>query len=318
MNRLIIAVAVASIASACSSDDNTLQGYVEGEFVYISSPVSGKLQTLQTARGMQVATGAALFELDAAPQTAARDAALARVAQAQASLRDARKGQRPTEIDSLQAQYQQSIAAQNLAAVEYTRQQQLFASRIGSSQQDVDRARTARDQATEQVAALNAQLKTARLGARPDQVSAAQANADALQAQLTQAEWEFAQTRATAPSAGLIADTLYRSGEWVVAGKPVVVLLPPGNVKVRVFVPEAMLSALQLGADADVIVAGRTEALHGKIAFIAPKLEFTPPVVYTQEARAKFVALVEIAIDAETATQLHPGQPVDVRFAAAT
>jgi len=315
VKELIVAIA-GLVAAGCGTQDSRLQGYVEGEFIYVSAPVSGKLLALQIARGTQVKEGATLFELEATPQTAARDAAIARVAQAQASLRDARKGQRPTEIDSLQAQYQQAIAAQNLASADYTRQLQLFASRVGSSQQEVDRAKTTRDQATEQVAALSAQLKTARLGARPDQLSAAQANADALQAQLTQAEWEFTQTRQAAPSDSLVADTLYRPGEWVTAGKPIVVLLPPGNVKVRVFVPQAQLTSLAIGGAARFFADGSSAAFNGTIAFIAPQIEFTPPVVYTQDARGKFVSLVEIAIDPAAATRLHPGQPVDVEFTA--
>ena len=39
-----------------------LQGYVEGEYFYVGSPVAGRLETLHVARGAQVAAGApALF-----------------------------------------------------------------------------------------------------------------------------------------------------------------------------------------------------------------------------------------------------------------
>jgi len=172
----------------------------------------------------------------------------------------------------------------------------------------------ARDQANEQVAALAAQLKTARLGARSDQVTAAQANAGALQAQLDQAEWELGQSRQSAPAAGTVSDTLYREGEWVEAGRPIVVLLPPSNVKIRTFVTEATLTALHAGAEAQIHIDGNAHPLAGTISFISPRIEFTPPVIYSRAMRGKLVSLVEIVLNSEVAATLHPGQPVDVTF----
>ena len=88
------------------------------------------------------------------------------------------------------------------------------------------------------MARIEADLKTAALGARSDQVAGAQANVRALEAVLARAEWELSQKSRRAPEAATVYDTLYRSGEWVAAGKPVVSLLPPAGLKVRVFVPE--------------------------------------------------------------------------------
>ena len=318
MKLLPILAALPSLLTGllgCSGkDEDRLPGYVEGEFVYVSAPVSGKLQALHVSRGATVAQGAALFEVDAVAQRAQRDAAQARLAQAQASLQDARKGQRPSELDALQAQYQQTVAAHKLAEVELARQQKLLNDALGSSQQDVDRARATRDQASDQVATLAAQLKTARLGARSDQVTAAQANTNALQAQLEQAEWELSESRQSSPAAGIVSDTLYRVGEWVQAGRPIVALLPPGNIKVRTFVPETRLATLHAGDAAHIRVDGAAQALSGTISFISPRMEFTPPVIYSGAMRDKLVALVEIALAPDLAATLHPGQPVDVVF----
>ena len=312
--RVILALFITGHLAGCGRDTDPLTGYVEGEFVYVSSPVSGKLTALHVARGAQAKQGALLFEIEDVATRAERDAAEARLAQAQAMLRDARKGQRPTELDALQAQHQQAIAAQKLAEVELARQQKLLTSGVGGSEQSVDVARATRDQASEQVATLAAQLKTARLGARADQVSAAQASVDAAQAQLVQAEWLLGQTRQSALTEGIVADTLYRPGEFVTAGRPVVVILPPANIKVRTYVPESLLAKVQLGREATIHIDGRSDPIAGRISFIAPRMEFTPPVIYSQSTRSKFVALVEISIAPEIATELHPGQPLDVSF----
>lgn len=300
--------------SACSNSpsQDVFHGYVEGEFVYIASPLAG-IVTLAVAKGDTVKKGQPLFALESEAERSSRDEARRRLAQAQAALRDAGKGLRPTEIAALKAQHQQARAALNLAEIEYVRQEKLF--RTGTvPAQSLDAALAVRDQQLQSVARLAADLQTARLGARSDQIAMAQANVMALEAVLARAEWELSQKSRKAPEAALVYDTLYRSGEWAAGGKPVVALLPPGSIKVRVFVPETRLAALHPGDPVTVTVDGSNESFSGKISFISPRAEYTPPVIYSRESRAKLVYLVEAAFPADPPTRLHPGQPVDLVF----
>jgi HlyD family secretion protein len=290
-----------------------VQGYAEGEFVYVASPLGGALNSLRVQRGTRVQAGDPLFALDDTPEKVARDEAERRLAQARANLADVQKGKRPSEIDSLEAQLKQARAAQSLSEKELARQEQLLQTKA-ISLQDADRARSADDQNRQRVAQLTADLETARLGARSDQIAASEAGVRAQEAALRQAEWNLAQKRQSAPHAGLVFDTLYREGEWVGAGRPVVALLPPANIKVRAFVPETRIGSLHVGDKVRVLVDGVREPLAGNISFISPRAEFTPPVIYSQESRRKLVFLIEIAFPPEVAEQLHPGQPVDVLF----
>jgi HlyD family secretion protein len=180
--------------------------------------------------------------------------------------------------------------------------------------QDFDRMRSVRDQDRQRVAQLEAELGTARLGSRSDQIAATEAGARALEATLTRSDWDLAQKRLSAPQAGLVFDTLYRKGEWIAAGKPAVVLLPPQNIKVRTFVPQPLLAMIHPGDRARVTVDGTAAPVAGTVRFISPQAEYTPPVIYSRENRQKLVYLVELDFDPATARQLHPGQPVDVRF----
>src|SRR5262249_43067612 len=125
------------------------------------------------------------------------------------------------------------------------------------------------------------------------------------------AEWDFAQKRQSAAQSGMIFDTLYREGEWVGAGQPIVVLLPPQNIKVRAFVPQERVGSLKYGDSVRVFVDGVAEPFVGRISFISPRAEYTPPVIYSQESRAKLVFMVEATFDPRVAANLHPGQPVD-------
>ena len=313
--RLTGTLAAAVVLMTCQRPpSDRVQGYVEGEFVYVASPFAGALEALAVRRGQQVHEGEALFALERGSEKAARDEAERRLSQALANLEDARKGKRPTEIESLKAQLKQAQAALRLSRREVVRQEGLTTVPGAAVELEVDRARAARDQDRQRVAQLQADLDTALLGSRTDQVIAAEAEVRAREAALARAEWEFGQKRQQAPKSGLVFDTLYREGEWVPAGRPVVVLLPPENIKVRAFVPQKRLGTIHPGDDVQVAVDGVPKAFPGTVSYISPRAEYTPPVIYSQESRDKLVFMVEIVFDPQSAADLNPGQPVDVQF----
>jgi HlyD family secretion protein len=307
-------VAGLCILTGCRrSVPNQVQGYVEGEFVYVACPLAGKLDSLSVQRGTEVKKGDLLFSLDSTPEIAAKDEAHQRLAQARANLEDLQKGMRPSEIEAIEAQLKQAQAASALSERELARQEKLFASEATTAE-NLDRARATAEQDRERQVQIEADLKTARLGSRTDRIAAAEADVRAMEAQVTEAEWNLSQKRQTASQGGLVFDTLYREGEWVPSGRPVVVVLPPENIKVRAFVPEAKIGSIHCGDRVRVIVDGAPDSLVGTVSFISPQAEFTPPVIYSRESRSKLVFMIEVTFDPQTAANLHPGQPVDVQF----
>ena len=140
---------------------------------------------------------------------------------------------------------------------------------------------------------------------------AARAEVQAARDALAQAQWRLDQKAQSAPADALVVDTLYRPGEYVAAGAPVVSLLPPGNVKVRFYVPETTVANVRPGMTASVRCDGCGEPIPVRIDFVAPEAEYTPPVIYSRENRAKLVFLVE-ARPERPASVLRPGLPVEV------
>jgi HlyD family secretion protein len=110
----------------------------------------------------------------------------------------------------------------------------------------------------------------------------------------------------------LVHDTLYSEGEYVNAGQPVVSLLPPGNLKMRFFVPETIVGALKLGQEVRAVCDGCGAPIGAKISYVSRQAEFTPPVLYSREQRAKLVFLIEARPAPADALRLKPGQPLDV------
>lgn len=310
----LVALATMAALGACSRQAPPVwQGYVEGEYVYLASSQSGTLTELDVERGQTVAASAPVFALEAVDETAARDEAHHRLAAAQAQLADLQTGKRPPEVRVTEAQLAQAEATARKAALQLTRDEaQLRAGGIAQAQLDDSRAQAASSAA--QVRELQNQVRVANLPGRVAQIAAQAAEVDAARATLAQAQWKLDQKRVAAPAKGLVYDTLYRVGEWVQAGSPVVQMLPPQNVKLRFFVPETVVGSLAPGRKVLVHCDGCAADVPATITWVSNAAEYTPPVIYSNEQRAKLVFMIEAHPAAQDAAKLHPGQPVEVRL----
>jgi HlyD family secretion protein len=130
------------------------------------------------------------------------------------------------------------------------------------------------------------------------------------QARLNSAQTRLARRKVFSPVAGPVQQIYYRAGELVPAGKPIVSILPPGNLKVRFFVNEATLPKLKVGDPVGISCDGCKPGITAKITFIARTSEFTPPVIYSVDERSKLVFLIEARTT--TPEMLRVGQPVSV------
>ena len=310
---LLVAAGLALTATSCRPGVAPgWQGYLEGEFIYVAAPLAGQLENLAVTKGTRVETSSPLFTLEQSAERSTLREASERLRQSQARLADLRKGQRPTELAAVEARLAQARAAMELSARELVRVTHLHETLV-LSDDDFDHARLTHETNTKLVAETEAQLATAQLGGRIDTITAAEADVAAAQAALDRAGWSVAQKNQTAPRAALVYDTLYREGEFVPAGTPVVALLPAENIKVRFFVPEAEFGALKAGDLVKISLTGRPAPFDARVSYLSPRPEFTPPVLYNRENRAKLVFMVEaLPVDATAARDLHPGQPVDV------
>jgi len=134
------------------------------------------------------------------------------------------------------------------------------------------------------------------------------------EAKLSSSQTRLARRSVASPTAGTVQKVYFREGEIMPAGRPVVALLPPENLKLRFFVPEAVLPTISLGETAGVGCDGCPANLTARISFIARTAEFTPPVIYSLEERSKLVFLVEARPQRPEA--LRVGQPVSVTLSA--
>ena len=315
MGRTALALSsVSALLFGCSGGGtSTYQGYVEGEYVHVASPVGGRLEKLLVQRGQTVDAKAPLFQLEDDQETAAREEAQAQLKAAQAQLADLRQGKRNPELDVAEAQLAQARAAEAQAAQQLKRDEAQFeVGGIPRAQLDDSRANHAIKAA--RVRELKGQIEVFRLPARQDQIRAQNAQVAAARAATDQTAWKLDQKHLAATQGGLVVDTLFREGEWVPAGSPVVRMLPPANVKVRFFVPQSIVGSLKPGRAVSLRCDGCEAEIPAQITFISNSPEFTPPVIYSNETRDKLVFMVEARPSVENAPKLRPGQPVAVRL----
>jgi len=309
--RAVLVALVAALAACSNGAPAGYQGYVEGEFVNVASPISGRLDQLAVKRGDEIATNARLYALEAVSEAAAQKQAAEQVKAAEAQLADLRQGRRPPEQDVTRAQLAQAQVDEKRAATQLARDEAQF--RIGGiARAQLDDSRSAYAAAQARVAQLGSELAVAQLPSRTEQIKAQAAQVEAARAALAQATWKLDQKAVHAMQAGRIYDTLYREGEWVPAGGPVVRMLPPGNVKVRFFVPQTLVGSLATGRAVAIQCDGCGADIPATLTYVSTEAEYTPPVIYSNETRSKLVFMVEARPAPESAARLHPGQPVTV------
>jgi HlyD family secretion protein len=284
-------------------------GYLEGDFVYLSAAAPGKLTEVRVAEGDLVEAGDTLFLIENTHQINALAAAEARVAIAEANLENLQTGGRGAEIDVVRASLQQAEADQTLATTNAQRSAELF-SRGLAPQAKVDADQAMLDSANARVAQLRAQLEVAELPARDAQRIAAEAALDAAKAERAEAQAALADREVTAPDAGTVDRVYFDEGEMVGGGAPVLSLLPPDHMKVLFFVPEADRAGIALGDLYGVECEGCPEGLTARITRLASTPQYTPPILYSRDERSRLVFRAEAFLDDPAG--LLPGQPVSV------
>jgi HlyD family secretion protein len=169
----------------------------------------------------------------------------------------------------------------------------------------------------------NAQQSYDRAASLSKTGSGTQANLDAAVSALRVAEARVvtSQTRAArrtgfAPIDGTVQQIYFREGETVPPQRPVLSIMPPGNMKLRFYVPETELPKFSIGDEVRVTCDNCSTDLTARIYFISTMAEYTPPVIYSLDERNKLVYLIQARPSRPDA--LRVGQPISVYLNAKT
>lgn len=219
------------------------------------------------------------------------------------------------EVDAARAAYDAAVAADRSARDAVTQAQAALASaqanrlQVPIRQEDVRANQAAVSQA--QAAVANAAAGYTVVAQRRQDLAAAQAQLVQAEAALRSAEIQLGYATITAPIDGIVLTKNVEGGEVVAAGAAVYTLVNPGDMWLRVFIPEDQIGRVRLGQPAQITVdtfAGRTFPAH--VSEIRSQAEFTPGNVQTKEDRVKLVFGVKLQLDNRYG-ELKPGMPAD-------
>jgi HlyD family secretion protein len=321
------ATALVLLLGGCASDaaDDTLRvsGFVEATEVHVAADVGGRILDLRVAEGDRVAKGDVIARLDAKDTELQIERLRAERAAADAQLRLLRAGSRAQDIGQAEAQLRASegdvatIEAERKAAqLDLDRFEALLEANAGSRKQRddararVDVAQERQRAAVERVQATRETLNRLRAGARPEEIDAARARVEVVDAQIATLEKTVADATVIAPAAGVVTQKLAETGELVARGTPLVVVTDLDNAWANLFVPEPMVPRIRLGQTATVLTDAGGEGIPGKVTFISSRAEFTPRNVQTADERSKLVYRIKVAVDNRQGI-LKQGMPVD-------
>ncbi len=295
----------------CGNDKRShMQGYVDAELAYISSSKGGKLILLNLDRGDEVRIGDELFELEDQPEKSALELGLRKVEESRARLENAEKGQRPTELEALESKVIQAQARYDLAVMMWKREENLVKQKA-VDQATADRAKREMDESQGLLEETKANLATAKLGARVDEIRAAKAQLEQAEADLVRLQWEYDQKVVKSSVNGSVFDRYFELGENVAAFKPVMSLFVPERIRAIFFVSEVELSKMKVGQKVRILCDNCRKGIEATISFISPQAEYTPPVIYSTERRSELVFRVEAKFNKEDETKMNLGLPIE-------
>jgi HlyD family secretion protein len=299
------------------SDLLTLQGNVDLRQVELAFNNSDRITAVFAQEGDRVARGQLLANLDTSRLQAQLAQAEGQTAAQAALVAKMHAGNRPQEIA-------QAKAARDLAAAEavnaqrqYERASTLWSASAGHaavSRQNLDDAQTALKTAEARLAAQGKAYDLELAGFRREDVAQAEGQLKADQGQLALIQRELADTRLTAPVAGVIRARLLEPGEMATPQRPVFTIAKTDPKWVRAYASETDLPRLRPGAKAEVSVDGFPgRAFPGWVGFISSVAEFTPKTVQTPELRTSLVYEVRVFVN-DPHDDLRLGMPATVRI----
>lgn len=320
MKRFVIPLIVVAVATTAflnrerwlpqPQGQQNFLGYVEGETRLIGVPQAGRLVALDVEKGQQVKQGETLFALDPAQARASLSAAEAGAKAARAAHQNLLSGKRLEEIEVIHAQIAQAEAGIDLARKELSRVSSL-ASTGTAARSRLDEAAEKVTSYEQRIAELRASEKVASLPARTPEIDAAQSRIAEAEALADAARERLKDLSPAAPVSALVEDVFFKPGEWVAAGQPVLSLLDRADITLRFFVPQAVLAKAAPGTRISYQCDGCSGPKSATIIYVAPEPEYSPPVIYSDTARAKLVFLVEARPEPGD-RELRPGLPIEV------
>lgn len=313
---LLAVLGQATLSAGCrvahGAESSSLQGVVELEETPVGFELPGRLTELLVSEGDVVEKEALLARIDDGLEQSSRNLRLSEAEVAKQQAGAVKAGPRGEELGSLASRIAAAKATEDLLRKQAARERTLLDKGVIAAAA-VDEIEGQLARATAERESLEHNLKLLRQGARREDVSVANARAQAAVAAIELNDARLVRHELRAPIKGTVLDVNFEQGEVVGAGSPVITIADTHHPYIDVFVPQAEISAVSVKQSARIKVDSLPGELSGHVEHIARRTEFTPRYLFSERERSTLVVRVRVRVE-DPKEQLRAGVPAFVRL----
>jgi HlyD family secretion protein len=283
---------VCMVFLSCNRSDHGADAYgnFEAKEIIVSSEGNGQMRKFAVRLGQELSQGAQIGLIDTSQLHFSRKQLLAK------------KAALKTKLKSIESQLAVMKAEMKTIETEKNRIEKLF-----------------KDGAATKAQLDNIEGKMDVLNARTESVKVEKqtiyAEADALEAQISQVEDKIAKCKVLNPVKGTVLEKYVEAGEVVTMGKPLYKIANLDVMELKAYISGAQLPDVKVGQTVTVRIDKNEEEMtdmEGEVAWISGQAEFTPKIIQTKEMRVDLVYAFKVNVKNDG--QIKIGMPGEVKF----
>lgn len=309
--KLIIWIFTLLILGCKDKSDLKIQGYLEADYIYLSSETGGKIRSIMKSRGDQVSKEERLISLDNDMIVKDREVIVNKIIQENISLRNIEEGIRESELKILNIQLAKLQAEYSYNQSKLRKLSSLKEKGYISIEEAND-AQNRVELISYEISRLRAEIEHKKLPARLEEINLQKEKIESLKISLNKADIEIEKKNIFSSESGVVQDIFYKEGENVISGEPIIMLLPENSVKAKFYISNKNLHKVDYGKEVYLIIPGEEKKIRAKISYVSRKPEYTPPIIYHNE-QDNLLFLVE-AIPQQSSKHIVAGLPVEVEL----
>ena len=295
----------------CNDDKNSIIGYIEDEYIYISSEVPAEIMKLDVSKGDAISIGETLFKVDDYTLNKKKERLEKNKQYEEAMLENMQKGIRKSEIDIVNIDINRISSEITKAESTLERKRKLHSKNF-ISKEDIESEELNLIKKRNELKKIKADLNNRMLPARSDELLAQKIKINSIDVDIDNSEYEISKTIIKSPVNGIIHDILKKEGEFVSTGNPVLIISPDGYKKVKFYINRVQLYKVRHGERIFIKINDLHKEYEATINFISNKPEYTPPMLYDNK-NDTLVYLIEAKFK-NNQLRLPAGIPVEVKF----
>lgn len=311
LNSLIYTLLCIFMISGCDNHKSITIGYIEDEYIYLSTETTSKIKHINTNKGGRVKKGDILFNIDSYTLEKKSEILNKNKNYEKAMLHNMEKGIRKSEVDIINLDIDR--LEKEIVKAESTLERKGKLKEKGFiSKEDIEIEELNLALKRNNLKRLKYELINKPLPARVDELIAQKAKIEKIDIDIENNKYEISKTHIKSPTDGIISDILRREGEFVTPSNPVIIIVPNEGKKVKFYLNRKQLYNIKVSDSIRVKVSDVSKIFIAEVVYISPKPEYTPPMLY-DDKNDTLVYLIEAKFK-DKGLNLPAGIPVGIEL----